>query len=167
MLLNVARIGRPHGVRGEVTIEVRTDSPEKRFAPGSKLTTESGKFGPLTIESVRNNNGTLLIKFVEISDRNQAEELKNQILVAEIDLSKESGENEFHLQQILGSGAFLENGEKVGTIIDVVHIPGQDLLVIDHNGREVLIPFVSEIVPDIDIENRKITISEKEGLFDE
>ena len=167
MLLNVARIGRPHGVRGEVTIEVRTDSPEKRFAPGSKLTTESGKFGPLTIESVRNNNGTLLIKFVEISDRNQAEELKNQILVAEIDLSKESGENEFHLQQILGCGAFLENGEKVGTIIDVVHIPGQDLLVIDHNGREVLIPFVSEIVPDIDIENRKITISEKEGLFDE
>jgi len=165
--LVVARIGRPHGVQGEVTIEVRTDSPEERFKPGSTLFKDEMHQEMLTIESVRNNNGTLLLKFKEVPDRNLAEKLKNTILYSEVDISSESSEDEFHLQQILGVEVFDSRGNKVGEVIDVVHIPGQDLLVVDHQGREVMIPFVREIVPTVDLKLRKIVLAEKEGLLDE
>ena len=102
MLLVVARVGRPHGVQGEVTVEVRTDSPEDRFFPGAILQTDPAKFGPLTIDSVRDHNGTLLIKFQEIKDRNGIEVLKNVLLLEDVDTESESGDDEFHIQQILG-----------------------------------------------------------------
>ena len=166
MLLVVARIGRPHGVHGEVTVEVRTDSPEKRFVIGSKLSTDPVHYGPLTLESVRDHNGTMLLKFKEISDRNEIEKLKNVLLLAEVDVSAESSGNQFHIQQILNCRAFFEDGREIGTVVDMVQIPGQDLLVLDFQGREVMIPFVKEIVPKVDTEKKEIYIVEKEGLFD-
>lgn len=166
MLLVVARIGRPHGVHGEATVEVRTDSPEIRFAIGSRLETDPDNFGPLTIESVRNHNGTTLLKFKEISDRTQIEKLKNVILLAEVDIDSERTENEFHLQQILNCEAVFQDGRKIGPVVDIIHIPGQDLLVLDHMGREVLIPFVKEIVPEVNVFDRRIVVIDKEGLFD-
>ena len=166
MLLVVARIGRPHGVHGEVTVEVRTDSPEERFIESVILQTDPSHFGPLTIESVRDHNGTILLKFKEISDRNEIEKLKNVILLAEVDVDSQPSEDEFHFQQLLSCIAILEDGSEIGPIVDVVHLPGQDLLVIDNNGNEIMIPFVKEIVPIVDIKNRKITVVNKEGLLD-
>jgi 16S rRNA processing protein RimM len=154
-------------VQGEVTVEVRTDSPEDRFYPGAILQTDPTKFGPLTVSSVRNHNGTLLLKFQEIADRNEIEPLKNVLLLSEVDTEAESGEDEFHLQQILGCIAELEDGRKIGPVVDVMHLPGQDLLVIDNNGRESLIPFVKEIVPTVEIKNKKIVVVDKEGLLEE
>ena len=167
MLLVVARIGRPHGVQGEVTVEVRTDSPEDRFFPGAILQTDPAKFGPLTVDTVRDHNGTLLLKFQEIKDRNGIELLKNVLLLADVDTESESGDDEFHIQQILGCIAEFENGKKLGPVVDVIHLPGQDLLAIDNEGREVLIPFVKEIVPTVDIKSKKIVVVEKEGLLEE
>lgn len=166
MLLVVARIGRPHGVHGEATVEIRTDSPEDRFIVGSTLYTDPDKFGPLTIESVRDNNGILLLKFKEISDRNEIEKLKDVLLLSDVDIESEISEDEFHFQQLINSTAFFEDGRKIGPIVDVVHIPGQDLLVIEFDGREVMIPFVKEIVPTVDVKNQKIVIADKEGLLD-
>ena len=167
MRLVVARIGRPHGVQGEVTIEVRTDSPEKRFEVGSILFSENNQSQKFTFASARNHNGTLLLKFEEISDRNKAEQLKNTILSAEVDVEKESSEDEFHLQKILGTQVYSTSGELIGRVIDVVHLPGQDLLVIEYQAREVMIPFVKEIVPVVDLEKNKIVLADKEGLLDE
>lgn len=166
MLLVVARIGRPHGVNGEATVEIRTDSPEERFFIGSVLHTDPEKFGPLTIESARDNNGILLLKFKEISDRNEIEKLKDVLLLADVDINIQESEDEFHFQQLINSTAFFEDGRKIGPIVDVVHIPGQDLLVVDFEGREVMIPFVKEIVPSVDVKNQKIVIVDKEGLLD-
>ena len=167
MLLVVARIGRPHGVHGEVTIEVRTDSPQSRFRIGNVLTTDPADFGPLTIESARDHNGVLLLKFKEISDRTAIEKLKNVILLAEVDVAAELSEEEFHFQQILGCKVELENGQSVGEIVDIVHLPGQDLLVVDYQGREVMIPFVKDIVPTVDIKNKRVIVVAQEGLLDE
>ena len=167
MLLVVGRIGRAHGVHGEATVEVRTDFPDERFCEGAKLITDPANVGPLTIEAARGHNGVLLLKFKEVPDRNLAEKLKNTILYSEVDISSESSEDEFHLQQILGVEVFDSRGNKVGEVIDVVHIPGQDLLVVEHQGREVMIPFVREIVPTVDLKLRKIVLAEKEGLLDE
>ena len=166
MLLVVARIGRPHGVHGEVTVEVRTDSPEDRFFDGAILQTDPSNAGPLTIESARDHNGVLLLKFKEISDRNEIEKLKNVILLADVDIEAESTEDEFHFQQLTNCIAYFDSGVKIGPIVDVVHVPGQDLLVIEHDGREVMIPFVKEIVPTVDVKNHKVIVLEKEGLLD-
>jgi len=167
MLLVVARIGRAHGVNGEATIEVRTDLPEERFIVGSVLVTEPSTFGPLTISSVRNHNGTLLLSFKEVKDRTAVEKLRDVLLLADVDISEGGDDDNFHIQELLGCRVVTDAGIEVGIMTDLVQLPGQDLLAVNHNGREILIPFVLEIVPEIDVENKVITITPPEGLLDE
>jgi 16S rRNA processing protein RimM len=165
--LVVARIGRAHGVLGEATIEVRTDQPEDRFYIGSVLATEPTTFGPLTITSVRDHNGTLLLGFKGVNDRNQVEELRNVLLLAEVDIEADSTEDDFHVQQLLQCQVSTQDGLEIGLVTDVINLPGQDVLAVDYNGREVLIPFVKAIVPIVDVKNRKITVVPPAGLLDE
>jgi 16S rRNA processing protein RimM len=165
--LVVARIGRAHGVLGEATIEVRTDQPENRFYIGSVLATEPTTFGPLTITSVRDHNGTLLLGFKGVNDRNQVEELRDVLLLAEVDIEADSTDDDFHVQQLLQCQVSTQDGLDIGLVTDVINLPGQDVLAVDYNGREVLIPFVKAIVPIVDVKNRKITVVPPAGLLDE
>jgi 16S rRNA processing protein RimM len=165
--LVVARIGRAHGVLGEATIAVRTDQPEDRFFIGSVLATEPTIFGPLTITSVRDHNGTLLLGFKGVNDRNQVEELRDVLLLAEVDIEADSTEDDFHVQQLLQCQVSTQDGLEIGLVTDVINLPGQDVLAVDYNGREVLIPFVKAIVPIVDVKNRKITVVPPAGLLDE
>lgn len=167
MQLVVARIGRAHGVLGEATIEVRTDQPEDRFYIGSVLATEPTTFGPLTITSVRDHNGTLLLGFKGVNDRNQVEELRDVLLLAEVDIEADSTDDDFHVQQLLQCQVSTQDGLDIGLVTDVINLPGQDVLAVDYNGREVLIPFVKAIVPIVDVKNRKITVVPPAGLLDE
>ena len=167
MQLVVARIGRAHGVLGEATIEVRTDQPEDRFFIGSVLATEPTTFGLLTITSVRDHNGTLLLGFKGVNDRNQVEELRDVLLLAEVDIEADSTEDDFHVQQLLQCQVSTQDGLEIGLVTDVINLPGQDVLAVDYNGREVLIPFVRAIVPIVDVKNRKITVVPPAGLLDE
>jgi 16S rRNA processing protein RimM len=165
--LVVARIGRAHGVLGEATVEVRTDQPEDRFFIGSVLATEPESFGPLTISSVRDHNGTLLLGFQGVSDRNEIEKLRNVLLLADVDIEADSTEDDFHVQQLLQCEVSTEDGAVIGKVTDVINLPGQDVLAVSYNDREVLIPFVKAIVPTVDIKNRKIVIVPPLGLLDE
>jgi 16S rRNA processing protein RimM len=166
MLLIVGRIGRVHGVRGEVTVEVRTDSPEERFQVGTTISTDPAKFGPLTITGQRWHNGILLLTFDGVSDRGAAEKIKNVLLMAEVDVS-ESDPDEFHVQLLIGSTIELIDGTVLGTIDDVLTTKGQNLLSFMRGGKQVLIPFVKAIVPTVDIASRKVVITPPEGLIDE
>ena len=166
MLLVVGRIGRAHGVRGEVTIEVRTDNPEARFDVGSRLATDPVGNGPLTIASARNHSGTLVLSFNEASDRNAVERLRNTLLLAEIDPADANiSPDDFHISQIVGCTVIDENGSKVGEVLDVLSLPSQDTLVVKTDAREILIPFVTAYVPDIDISKREIRVLNIEGLI--
>lgn len=167
MLLVVARIGRAHGVLGEATIEVRTDQPEDRFYVGSVLQTDPTNFGPLTINSVRDHNGTLLLGFEGISDRNQVEKLRNVLLLADVDIHADSTEDDFHVQELLGCIVTTDTGLELGPVVEVVNLPGQDLLAVERNGKDILIPFVKAIVPEVDVINKKIKVIPPEGLLDE
>ena len=167
MQLVVARIGRAHGVLGEATIEVRTDQPEDRFYVGSVLMTEPTTFGPLTITSVRDHNGILLLGFKGVSDRNQVSELRNVLLLAEVDIDANSTEDDFHVQQLLECMVQTQEGLELGLVKDVINLPGQDVLAVEYQGREILIPFVKAIVPIVDIANRRITVNPPEGLLSE
>jgi len=165
LLLVVGRIGRAHGVRGEVTVEIRTDNPEARFEIGSALQTDPANKGPLKIRDARFHSGTLLLSFEGFADRNSVESLRNVLLLAEVDPRQvNTSEDDFHISQIVGCAVVNEVGANQGTVKDVLHLPAQDTLVIDSDGREILIPFVREFVPTVDIERKMIIVSNMERL---
>ena len=166
MLLVVGRIGRAHGVHGEATIEIRTDLPDERFVVGARLETDPTSNGPLTIESVRDNNGILLLKFKEIKDRTAIEKVRDTLLLADVDMTQEADyEDEYHVQQLIGCKVLLESGEEIGVLNDVLNLPGQDLLSIVGAQGEILIPFIAEFVPEVDIEERRIVVAPPAGLL--
>jgi 16S rRNA processing protein RimM len=157
MRLNVGRIGKAHGILGEATIEVRTDDAEDRFALGSQLETDS--HGVLTVNSVRVHNGILLLGFDGVTDRNQVELLRNELLYADVDINAPGlDEDDYHVLQLIGCEAFLEDGTLFGSISEVLNLPGQDVLAIKTSSGEVMIPFVRQLVPTVDIANRKLVV---------
>ena len=165
MLLVVGRIGRAHGVRGEVTVEVRTDSPDERFKIGQILKTDPESNGPLIIESIRNNSGTLLLSFKNFNDRSAVEKLRNTLILAEVDPSQSNtSENDFHISQIVGAKVVDRNGKTLGLVKDVLSLPAQDTLVVDSDEGEVLVPFVKSYVPVVSIERAEITVENFEEL---
>ena len=165
MLLVVGRIGRAHGVRGEVTVEVRTDSPDERFKIGQILKTDPESNGPLIIESIRNNSGTLLLSFKNFNDRSAVEKLRNTLILADVDPSQSNtSENDFHISQIVGAKVVDRNGKTLGLVKDVLSLPAQDTLVVDSDEGEVLVPFVKSYVPVVSIERAEITVENFEEL---
>jgi len=157
MRLLVGRIGRAHGILGEATIEVRTDEPDRRFAIGAVVQTDT--HGELTITSGRVHNGILLLGFNGITDRNGIEKLRNTLLYADVDINEENDdEDEYHVMQLIGCQAVLESGEAYGEVTDVINLPGQDLLAIKTVQGEQLIPFVHQLVPIVDVKNKKVVV---------
>ncbi|WP_405869097.1 MULTISPECIES: ribosome maturation factor RimM [unclassified Streptomyces] len=169
MQLVVARIGRAHGIKGEVTVEVRTDEPELRLAPGAVLQTDPTSTGPLTIETGRVHSGRLLLRFEGVKDRNGAEALRNTLLIAEVDpevLPEE--EDEYYDHQLMDLDVVTKDGAEIGRITEISHLPSQDLFIVERpDGTEVLIPFVEEIVTEIDLEEQKAVIDPPPGLIDD
>ncbi|MGP3945798.1 MULTISPECIES: ribosome maturation factor RimM [Streptomyces] len=169
MQLVVARIGRAHGIKGEVTVEVRTDEPELRLGPGAVLTTEPASAGPLTIESGRVHSGRLLLRFEGVRDRSAAEALRNTLLIAEVDPEElPEDPEEFYDHQLIDIDVVTVDGTEVGRVSEISHLPYQDLLIVKRpDGGEVMIPFVSEFVPEIDLEEQRAVIDPPPGLLDE
>ena len=157
MRLNVGRIGRAHGILGEATIEVRTDDAASRFALGTALETDSN--GTLVVDSVRVHNEILLLSFAGYADRNAIEKLRDVLLYADVDIDAPGeDEDDYHVLQLIGCRAELEDGSALGEVSDVLNLPGQDVLVIKGEGGEVLIPFVRVLVPVVDIAAKRLTV---------
>ncbi|MEU7019752.1 ribosome maturation factor RimM [Streptomyces sp. NPDC046203] len=169
MQLVVARIGRAHGIKGEVTVEVRTDEPELRLGPGAVLHTDPASAGPLTIETGRVHSGRLLLRFAGVTDRNGAEALRNILLIADVDPDElPEEEDEYYDHQLVDLDVVLADGTEIGVITEISHLPSQDLFIVERpDGTEVMIPFVSEIVTEIDLENQRAVIAPPPGLIDE
>ena len=170
MLLVVGRIIRPHGIRGEVAVEVRTDDPELRFVPGSVLQTDPEQAGPLTVSAARHHSGRLLVTFAGIEDRGQADPLRGTLLLVDsAGLADPEDPEEFRDHQLIGLAAVTTTGEHVGVVADVLH-HGQDLLVVAGEGRrrgaDMLVPFVAAIVPAVDIAAGRLVIDPPPGLLD-
>ncbi|MFD9052311.1 ribosome maturation factor RimM [Streptomyces zaomyceticus] len=169
MQLVVARIGRAHGIKGEVTVEVRTDEPELRLGPGAVLFTDPATAGPLTIETGRVHSGRLLLRFEGVRDRTGAEALRNTLLIAEVDPTEmPEEEDEYYDHQLIDLDVVLADGTEVGRIIEISHLPSQDLFIVEcPDGSELMIPFVGEIVTEIDLEEQRAVIDPPPGLIDD
>ena len=174
MLVVVGRIGRPHGVKGAATIEVRTDEPDKRFAAGARLLTDSGL--DLTVASATWHSGRLLVTFEGFEDRSAVEQLRN-VLVSVDRPADERPEDpeEFYDSDLEGCEVVVNGGDSdgdpgggvIGVVREVSHLSGQDLLVVvTPDEREVLVPFVSAFVPQIDVSAKRIVITPPEGLLE-
>ena len=171
MQVTVGRIGRAHGVRGDVVVGVRTDEPELRFAPGSRLDTDPVGVGPLTVAGYRWHSGDLLVRFAEITDRDAAAELGGTwLMVDSAALGALDDPDEFRDGDLVGLSVRTVDGTVVGTVADVLH-HGQDVLAIDPagaagaRGQQILIPFVKAIVPEVDIASGVLVIDPPEGLL--
>ena len=167
MQLQVARIGKPHGIRGEVTVQVMTDAPEDRFVPGTELTVEPASKGPLTVISARWNKDILLLGFEEVVDRNGAEELRGAMLSVDTEeLDDEDDDEGWYEHELVGLQAKVGD-DVVGTVSGLRTLTVQDLLVVDDTqGREVLVPFVEAIVPEVNVEGGYVLITPPPGLFE-
>jgi 16S rRNA processing protein RimM len=168
----VGRIGRPHGVRGEVTVEVRTDDPELRFVPGAVLLTDPADRGPLTVTGRRWHRDILLLTLDgpdgrPLDSREAAEEVRNtELLVAVSDLPALEDPDSYYDHQLVGLEARLTDGTPLGAITAVRH-EGADLLVIRRSdGDDALVPFVAAIVPTVDLDGGFVVVDPPEGLLE-
>ena len=163
----VGRIGRPHGVRGEATVEVRTDEPDARFRAGTVLRTDPAERGPLTITAARWHREVLLLAFEGYDSREEVEALRDTLLEVPVaELPDLEDPDTFYDHQLVGLAVRLPDGTPLGEVAAVRH-EGADLLVVRRTeGGELLVPFVSAMVPTVDLAAGEVVVDPPEGLLD-
>ena len=169
MRLKVGKIVNTHSLKGEVKVISSTDFEEERFKKGSKLLITRGNqlIREVVVQSYRNHKNFLLVKFEGIDSVEEAEKLKNLQIKIDSDEVGELEENEFYFHQIIGCEVFDENDKNLGEIIDILTPGANDVWVIKgENGKEILIPYIENVVKKIDITNKKVNIEVMEGLID-
>jgi 16S rRNA processing protein RimM len=166
----IGRIGKPHGVRGEVTVEVRTDEPDRRFVAGTPVRAErpNGAEAPwaeLTVVSTRWHQTTLLVRFEELTDRTTAEAARGLLLHADVPADETPEDpDEFYDHQLVGLAAEDLDGRPLGEVTAVLH-GAQDLLQIRAvDGRDALVPFVVALVPEVDVAAGRLVVADRPGL---
>ncbi|MGH3465081.1 MAG: ribosome maturation factor RimM [Kribbellaceae bacterium] len=168
MQVIVGKIGRAHGIKGEVGIEIRTDEPERRFAVGAALVTETTPARSLTVGTARWHGDRLLVRFTGVEDRTAAEALRNTLLLADVpEDERPEDPDEFYDRDLVGLAVRTADGVEAGTVTAVVHMPSQDLLeVVRPDGRTVLVPLVAELVPTVDLSSGHLVVADRPGLLD-
>ncbi len=161
----VGIVGRPHGVRGEVSVEPRTDEPERRFAPGCVLHAE-GTTRRFTVAASRRHGGRLLVSFDEIRDRTAAESARGLALAIDVPPGEgPAAAEEYYDRQLIGLRVLTHDGTMAGRVSAVLHMVAQDLLVIEGVNGERLVPFVSQLVPQVDLAGGSLTLADVPGLL--
>ena len=169
MRLKVGKIVNTHSLKGEVKVISSTDFEEERFKKGSKLLITRGNqlIREVVVQSYRNHKNFLLVKFEGIDSVEEAGKLKNLQIKIDSDKVGELEENEFYFHQMIGCEVFDENDKNLGEIIDILTPGANDVWVIKgENGKEILIPYIEDVVKKIDITNKKVNIEVMEGLID-
>jgi len=170
MDLVVGRVVRAHGVTGEVVVEVRTDDPDTRFAPGITLRGKPSRGGPerdYVIDSVREHSGRLLVRLDGVADRTAADSIRGTLFVVDsADLPPIEEPDEFYDHQLEGLQVVTTTGAPVGSVAEVLHTAAGELLSVRTEDGEVLVPFVSAIVTSVSLADQTIEIDPPEGLLE-
>jgi 16S rRNA processing protein RimM len=158
----VGRVGRPHGIRGEVGVLVLSEVPG-RFDPGEAVWLEDGR--QLTVEGSKPHRSGLLVKFREVADRTQAEALRSALLVVPESMSPELPEGSWWDHRIQGCAVQTDTGRQLGTVQEVIHTAANDVWsAVDEDGTETLIPVLKDVLVSVDIEGKRIVVREIPGL---
>jgi len=170
--LRVGRFLKAHGLKGAIKLELYTDSPNERFVPGAVLELqvpeESPWFGKtVTVSELKWFNSSPVLFLKDVSDRTQAESLIKAILLVEQPLDVSPQEPDAWYDHQLAGLKVVRDGAEIGTLLRVEHMPAQDLLVIETEDAEVLLPFVKAFVPKVDVQAGVIEITPPGGLFEQ
>jgi 16S rRNA processing protein RimM len=169
-LLLVGRVAKAHGILGELAVDIHTDEPDERFAPGAVLTARlrDRSTRPVTVSTARAHSGRLLVRFDEVPDRTAAESMRGaQLLVDAEELPPSDDPDAFYDHELEGLNVVLTDGTSVGAVVEIARSPGGELLVLKkEDGTEALVPFVSAIVPEVDVKGGRVVIDPPEGLLD-
>ncbi len=170
MDLVVGRVVRAHGVTGEVAVEIRTDDPDTRFAPGTTLRAKPSRGGPerdYVVDSAREHSGRLLVRLDGVADRSAADSLRGTLFVVDTaDLPPIEEPDEFYDHQLEGLQVVTTAGTPVGSVAEVLHTAAGELLSVRSEAGEVLVPFVSAIVTSVSLADQTIEIDPPEGLLE-
>ena len=172
MELTVGRVAKAHGINGEVVVEIRTDDPGARFAPGTTLRAKdsrgAGEERHYVIDSSREHGGRLLLRLVGIDDRDAADALRGNLFVVDSDdLPPIDEPDTYYDHQLEGLRVRTSTGIDVGVVAEVLHTAAGELLAVTRSpGDEVLVPFVGAIVTSVSLEDRIVEIDPPEGLLD-
>jgi len=171
--LRVGRLTKAHGLKGAIKLELFTDDPERRFVPGAEFSLQVPVTSPwhgkhLTLRELRWYNGHPVGFFEGVDDRTAAESLAKAILwVSHTDDDDETAEPDaWYDHQLIGLSV-IRDGVRIGEVTHVDHLPAQDLLIVKTGGREVMVPFVGAIVPEVDVEAGTLTVTPPAGLFED
>ncbi len=169
--LRVGRLLKAHGLKGAIKLELYTDDPAKRFVPGATFSLQVPTSSPwhgktLELTELRWYNGHPVAFFEGVADRTAAETLVKAILWIDADIAAEQEPDAWYDHQLVGLRV-LRDGVEVGKVARVEHLPAQDLLVVKAGEREVLVPFVSAIVPAVDLDAGTVTVTPPAGLFED
>ena len=170
--LRVGRLVKAHGLKGALKLELYTDDPGGRFTPGSTFTLQvpesSAWHGKsLTVREFRWMNTHPVAFFEGVDDRDAAEGLVKAILWIDADASAQTAEDDaWYDHQLVGLDV-VRDGSVVGTIVRVEHLPSQDLLIVKAGEDEIMVPFVAAIVPEVDVQAGRVTVTPPPGLFEE
>ena len=160
----VGTVGRAHGLRGEVTVRAHTDFAQERFAPGSVLHAGSAAGAPLEVASSRWQGDVLVVGFRGHADRSRAEALRGTQLWARVEAG-EDADGDFHDAALVGLDV-RAGGAVIGRVASIVHNPAQDLLVVDTPAGEQLVPFVTALVPVVDLAGGFVEVVDLPGLLE-
>ena len=162
----IGRVGRAHGIRGEVSIDLRTDEPGRRFFPGAKVKLESGR--ELTVEKTTWQRGRLLVTLAGYPDRTAVETLTGELLTTRVKASEiPSDKDEYFDRQLVGMKVLDHEGEICGTVLEVLHMPSQDVLEVETATGSRLVPFVKALVPVVDMEAGTLQLADVKGLLED
>lgn len=175
MELLVGRVVKAHGITGEVVVEVHTDDPAIRFAPGNTLRAKPsrGNSQPrsFVVDTVREHGGRLLVRLAGVQDREAADSLRGNLFVVDSDdLPPIDEPDTYYDHQLEGLHVRTTTGHDVGVVAEVLHTAAGELLAVrrDEGGesREVLVPFVTAIVTSVSLDDQTVEIDPPEGLLD-
>jgi 16S rRNA processing protein RimM len=164
--LAVGKVRRPHGVTGEVLVEIITDFPE-HLQPGTQVHL-GDKALPLVIRRQRFHNGMLLLAFDGYTTPEQVGVFRNQVLYIQADQAAELAEGEYYLHQLLGLSVITETGAELGQVTEIIQTGANDVYVVkDQSGRELLLPAIPDVILDVDLDKHCMKVHLLAGLLDE
>lgn len=171
--LRVGRLVKAHGLKGALKLELYTDDPDGRFVPGATFTLQVPEASPwhgksVTVREFRWMNSHPVLFLEDVNDRDAAESLVKAILWVDQDGDATAEDDAWFDHQLVGLDVVRE-GERVGRIARVDHLPAQDLLIVQRDGddTEILVPFVKAIVPEVDVAGGRVIVTPPAGLFED
>ncbi len=164
----VAELGRPHGVRGEVTARLAgLERDELESLPRLELRTASGERRPVRIRALRAKRGGWILALEGLEDRNAAEELRGAVLLAPREDLPEASADEWYVSDLVGLAVASDDGRELGKLEEVLRLPAHDVYVVRGARGEILLPAIADVVLSVDVEAGRMTVHLLPGLADE